>query len=269
VAPRPDAAPNQLRLDAFEGVVPAAARVAPPALSVTGLVTYARCPKQFYWSVVRPLPRRSSAAARLGTEIHRWIELRAGGQLTLIEPEPDNDADAGLDPDIVPLGAPNVDVNVAAGLRASFLASAWAGLDPERVEAPFVLAIGGHLVRGRIDAVYQRDGRTELVDFKTGRPATGGDRAAGTQLDLYGLAAIDAWSVDPDLLRTTYCHLRTDGPPLVLSSDWDASTLAGVRARLAATLDALAEARFGPTPGRWCRGCDFLSVCPTGRAEVH
>ena len=51
VAPRPAAAPTQLRMDALLGDagVPAAARLAPPALSVTGLVTYARCPKQFYW----------------------------------------------------------------------------------------------------------------------------------------------------------------------------------------------------------------------------
>jgi len=265
VAPRPDAAPTQLRLDSFDPVnVPAAARVAPPALSVTGLVTYARCPRKFYWTVVRPLPRRSSAAARLGTEIHRWIEQRAGRQLSLIEPDPEAPDAEEPDPDRMPAGA-----GVAAGLRASFLASAWADLDPARVEAPFVLAVGGHLVRGRIDAVYERDGRTELVDFKTGRPATEGDRAANTQLDLYGLAAIDAWGAEPDQLRTTYCYLRTDGPALVVSTDWDPSTVAAVRARLGATLDAMAEARFGPTPGRWCRSCDFLSFCPAGQAEVH
>ncbi len=267
VVPRPEAAPTQLRLDVVDVAagVQAAARVAPPALSVTGLVTYARCPKQFYWTVVRPLPRRSSAAARLGTEIHRWIEQRAGRQLTLIEPEPepdDLDIDA-VDPDRLPSGP-----DVVAGLRASFLGSPWAPLDPVRVEAPFVLAVGGHIVRGRVDAVYERDGRLELVDFKTGRPATVGDKAAGTQLDLYGLAAIDAWSAEPDRLRTTYCYLRADGPALVESSDWDAANVAVVRGRLAATLDALAEARFGPTPGRWCGGCDFLSFCPAGQSEV-
>jgi DNA helicase-2/ATP-dependent DNA helicase PcrA len=263
VAPPPDAAPTQLRLDAVDTGVgaPPAARVAPPALSVTGLVTYARCPKQFYWTVVRPLPRRSSAAARLGTEIHRWIEQRAGRQLSLIEPDDAGDDD--LDPDRLPPGA-----DLAAGLRASFLGSPWADLDPVRVEAPFVLAVGGHIVRGRVDAVYERDGRLELVDFKTGRPAAEGDAAAGTQLDLYGLAAIDAWAAEPGRLRTTYCYLRTDGPALIVSSDWDPATVAAVRARLAGTLDALAQARFGPTPGRWCRGCDFLSFCPAGQAEV-
>jgi DNA helicase-2/ATP-dependent DNA helicase PcrA len=263
VAPQSHAAPTQLRLESFDAsAAPAAAtaRVAPPALSVTGLVTYSRCPKQFYWSVVRPLPRRSSAAARLGTEIHRWIEHRAGRQLSLVEPEPE--ADDELDPGHLPAG------DVAAGLRASFLASPWASLDPLRVEAPFVLAVAGHLVRGRIDAVYERDGRTELVDFKTGRAPAEGDRAAGTQLDLYGLAAVDAWNIDPGSLRTTYCYLRAGGPPESVSVDWDPSTLAGVRTRLAATLDAMAESRFGPTAGAWCRGCDFLSFCPVGQAAT-
>ena len=259
VAPPPDAAPMQLRLDAVDTGVPTTARSAPAALSVTALVTYARCPKQFYWTVVRPLPRRSSAAARLGTEIHRWIEQRAGRQLTLIEP----DADDELDPDHLPRG-----IDVATALRASFLASPWASLDPVRVEAPFALAVARHLVRGRIDAVYERDGRLELVDFKTGRPAAEGDKGAGTQLDLYGLAAVDAWGTEPERLRTTYCYLRTDGPPQIVASEWDASTLGGVRSRLTSTLDALAEARYGPTPGPWCQGCDFLSFCPAGQTAT-
>jgi len=274
VAPHSEAAPTQLRLDVVDVVdvapgVQAAARVAPSALSVTGLVTYARCPKQFYWTVVRPLPRRSSAAARLGTEIHRWIEQRAGRQLTLIEPEPEpDDLDLDLDVDALERDRLPAGPDVMAGLRASFLGSPWAPLDPVRVEAPFVLAVDGHIVRGRVDAVYERDGRLELVDFKTGRPATEGDKGAGTQLDLYGLAAIDAWGAEPDRLRTTYCYLRSDGPTLIVSSDWDAANVAAVRGRLATTLDALAETRFGPTPGRWCGGCDFLSFCPAGQVEV-
>ncbi|MCA1842548.1 MAG: ATP-dependent helicase, partial [Actinobacteria bacterium] len=198
--------PAQLRLEEV-AVVPAATappRRVPPALSVSGLVTYARCPRKFYWSVVRPLPRRSSASARLGTTVHRWIEQRAGRQLSLIDAEEPTEDDA----DGLPAGE-----GAASALKASFLASPWADLDPERVEAPFVLVAGEHVVRGRIDAVYQRDGRLELVDFKTGRAAAMGDRPATLQLNLYGLAAVDTWGADPDRLRTTYCYLRQDGPP--------------------------------------------------------
>ncbi|MEP6477169.1 MAG: ATP-dependent helicase, partial [Actinomycetota bacterium] len=59
----------------------------PTAVSASGVIEYARCPKRFYWTSVRPLPRFSGPAARIGTEVHRWIERRAVGQGTLIEPE--------------------------------------------------------------------------------------------------------------------------------------------------------------------------------------
>jgi len=254
VAPGPVRQAEQLRLDtpASAGAAPAPARQAPAALSVTGLVTYARCPRQFYWTVVRPLPRRSSAAARIGTEVHRWIEQRAGRQLALIEPDAED-------------GAGDHGPSVTARLQDSFLAGPWAALDPVRVEAPFALAVGGHLVRGRIDAVYERDGRLELVDFKTGREAEQGDAGAGTQLDVYGLAALDTWGAEATRLRTTYCYLRVDGPPVIVSTDWDAGMAGVVRSRVVATLDRLAGAGFAPTPGGWCRGCDFLSFCPAGR----
>src|SRR5437764_13911974 len=145
--------PRLLRDDELPPAAPT--RTAPTALSVTSLVSYARCPKQFYWSVVRPLPRPSSAAARLGTEVHRWIEQRSGRQLALLEPEADED----LDPDALPTG-----VDLRRALQQSFLDSPYADLDPVRVEAPFVVVVGGRMVRGRLDPVYERDGRTHLVD---------------------------------------------------------------------------------------------------------
>ncbi|HVL27163.1 MAG TPA: ATP-dependent DNA helicase, partial [Acidimicrobiales bacterium] len=254
--------PDQLRLDdvAVSPAATAPRRAVPSALSVTGLVTFARCPKQFFWSVVRPLPRRSSPAARMGTAVHRWIEQRSGRQLSLLEPSgPEGDFEAGAPP----AG------DSSTALKKSFLASPWADLDPERVEAPFVLAAGRHVVRGRVDAVYRREGRLELVDFKTGRAAAPGDRPAAVQLNLYGLAAVDTWGADPDRLRTTYCYLRPDEPPALMSADWDSEAVEAVRADLAATLDALATERFDPTPGRWCRGCDFLPACGAGQRHVQ
>jgi len=267
--PGPERPQEQLQLgdqphvdDEFHLAEPAhgTPRQAATTLSVTGLVTFTRCPKQFYWTDVRPLPRRSSPAARLGIEVHRWIERRDDRQLSLVEP--DAEPASGANREAPPGSGP-----VAWRLKASFLASPWAGLDPLRVEAPFVLALGTHLVRGRMDAVYERDGRLELVDFKTGRRPADGSSWAGVQLDLYGLAAIEAWAADPARLRTTYCWLRDDGPPTVESTDWTSATAEGVRAGVVATLDELAAGRFGATPGAWCDGCDFLSVCPDGRAR--
>src|SRR5207248_7109833 len=108
--------PDLPRLLAHAPLPPAApSRQAPTAVSVTSLVTYARCPKQFYWSVVRPLPRQGSAAARLGTEVHRWIEQRAGRQLALLDAEPE------ADPDGIP-----ADAGIRQALQQSFLQSPYA-----------------------------------------------------------------------------------------------------------------------------------------------
>src|SRR5207248_10865767 len=135
-------------------------------------------------------------------------------------------------------------------------------IDPVRVEAPFVVVVGDRLVRGRIDAVYARDGRTELVDFKTGLRPAEGDPSAQSQLDLYGLAAVETWNVEPSRVRTSYCQLRADGPPEIESLDWDAAALDGVRERLAGALDGLTAGRFPFSAGPWCRRCDFVSFCP-------
>jgi DNA helicase II / ATP-dependent DNA helicase PcrA len=261
--------PRLLRDDELPPAAPT--RTAPTALSVTSLVSYARCPKQFYWSVVRPLPRQSSAAARLGTEVHRWIEQRAGRQLALLEPEADDD----LDPDALPLkdalpteSNMRTAVEVRRALQQSFLDSPYAELDPVRVEAPFVVVVGGRMVRGRIDAVYERDGRTELVDFKTGSRPAPGDASARTQLDLYGMAAVDTWGVDSDTLRTSYCYLRADGPAEIDAVDWDPALLGDVRGRLGRALDGLTLGRYPTSAGPWCKRCDFLAFCPSGQAAV-
>jgi DNA helicase-2/ATP-dependent DNA helicase PcrA len=255
---------DEPRLLSDDELPPAApTRTAPTALSVTSLVTYARCPKQFYWSVVRPLPRQSSAAARLGTEVHRWIEQRAGRQLALLEPETDDD-DLDPDPDTMPGGA-----DLRTALQQSFLDSPYAGLDPLRVEAPFVVVVGGRMVRGRIDAVYEREGRTELVDFKTGNRPAPGDASARTQLDLYGMAAIDTWGVEPERLRTSYCYLRAGGPAEIDAVDWDPALLGEVRGRLGRALDGLTLGRYPATGGSWCHRCDFLAFCPSGQAAVE
>ena len=55
--------------------------------SASGLVTYAQCPKKYFWTAVDPLPRSYSYAARRGTRIHRQIELHHQGKVPLLEPE--------------------------------------------------------------------------------------------------------------------------------------------------------------------------------------
>jgi DNA helicase-2/ATP-dependent DNA helicase PcrA len=235
-----------------EGLATAAAP--PRSVSVGGVIDYARCPKRFYWSHVRPLPRFSGPAARIGTEIHRWIERRSSGQGQLLELE----------------DAPDLTAEELAGepgkvdrLRQAFLASRFAGKVPLFAERAFILRMEGFAVSGRIDAVFgaSPDAPWEVVDWKTGVRPAADDPLAGLQLDLYGLACVEVWGRKPEDLTLTYLYLadgEEDSHPMGRPDQ--------VRARVAASLRSIDEAAFDPTPGRWCRHCDFLSFCDAGRA---
>ena len=228
------------------------------SLSVSSVIQLARCPKQFYWTVVRPLPRRPSAAARTGQEIHRWIQIRSIGQGRLDDPE--------APPDLAPdeLG----DEDVAGGLgslRSAFESSRYARMRPRFVEQPFVLALGeGYLVRGRMDAVYVTDdGMWEVVDYKTGGKPSETDTTHRLQLTIYALAAQRIWGIAPESLRVSCFYLRSGVIDTTAARDLDFTTedLVGMFATLQ-TED------FSPTPSDICRYCDFLRFCDAGRSFV-
>jgi RecB family exonuclease len=128
-----------------------------------------------------------------------------------------------------------------------------------------VLVVSGLAVRGRIDAVFRRAGKLELVDFKTGSPPDDGDPAATTQLDLYAVAVNEVWGEQPSSLRTTYCYLREDGTFRLIETDWDDARMATARAHLSDSLAGLAAGEYGAAPGAWCARCEWRRVCRPGR----
>jgi DNA helicase-2/ATP-dependent DNA helicase PcrA len=227
----------------------------PPALSVSSLIDYARCPKLFFWSQIRPLPRRSSAAARLGTEIHRWVELQGRGQATLLDVDdlPDLSTEERM-----------AEPGTAEHLRESFRKSRFAARVPLWTEKPFLLYLEDTMVGGRIDAIFDAgDGRWEVVDYKTGRPPAPSDPLRDLQLDLYALACFEVWGKRPDQLVLTYFYLSTGEEATRPAGDPGAT-----RDRVIGTLRAIARGAFDPTPGDQCRWCDFLTFCPAGREHV-
>jgi DNA helicase-2/ATP-dependent DNA helicase PcrA len=226
---------------------------APVSLSASSVIDYARCPKRFYWSSVRPLPRFSGPAARRGTEIHSWIERRGTGQGQLLEVD----------------DAPDLTLDELAGepgqiarLRQAFMDSRFADAVPLYAERPFMLRSGSRTVNGRIDAIFGApDGPWEVVDWKTGQRPADDDPLATLQLDVYGLACAEIWHKTPDQLTLTYFYLKTGEEVSYPMGD-----AAEVRARVERTLSAIDEGRFDPTPGRACHYCDFKAFCEAGQA---
>jgi DNA helicase-2/ATP-dependent DNA helicase PcrA len=228
---------------------------APSSTSVGGLINYARCPKLYYWSSVRPLPTFAGPSARIGTEIHRWIEMRSRGQATLLEVEDE----------------PDVTAEELAGtpgrledLRQAFAGSRFADMVPLYAERPFLLPVEGITIKGRIDAIYGLpDGPWEVVDYKTGKVPATDDPIARLQLDLYALACIEVWHKAPEDIRLTYLYLSAG-----LERSHTVEDVEGVRERIRSWLRGIGAGAFEPTPSGHCRVCDFRPFCDAGKAWV-
>lgn len=166
----------------------------PATLSASQLLRLQSDPEGFARDLARPVPRRPVAAARRGTRFHAWVE-------TLFAQRP------LLDPDELP-GAEDDEIGTdtdLAALQEAFLASPYALRRPHAVEAPFALSLGGRVVRGRIDAVYDLgDGRWEVVDWKTGTEA-----ADPLQLAVYRLAWASLAGVPVTAVAAAFLYVRT------------------------------------------------------------
>jgi ATP-dependent exoDNAse (exonuclease V) beta subunit len=138
--------------------------------------------------------------------------------------------------------------------QAGALVSAWlhspllAELADARVnaEVPFVLPVGGALVRGSIDLLAQRrDGSILVVDYKSDHldgadPAAIADRY-DVQRDLYALAAASRG----ERIETAYVFLeRADAP---VRAGFDSAALDAARVRIEAVLGRLAAGEFAVT----------------------
>jgi DNA helicase-2/ATP-dependent DNA helicase PcrA len=223
-------------------------------VSVTSLVTYAQCPKRYYWSVVDRLPRRRNPAATAGTEVHRRIELHQRGQVPfdVVEPGFYDVPDGGTGP----------------GAFDSFLGSRFAERDAALVEAPFeILSDNGFVIKGRMDAVYIEDGAWEIVDFKSGKPKEETGRIV--QLQAYAVAASDAdlGHPKPTSLDVTFAYLGAGVTEQRFHAD--DSWLEQAREDIARITNGIDQEEFAAVPADWCSSCDFLRFCEPGRAWLE
>ncbi len=249
------AAMDQMGMDLGEATVEAQAPDEPFRTSVTGLVTYATCPKRFFWSEIDRLPRRPSKAAKRGVEVHRQIELHNRGAMAL-EWERDDPYDV----------APDEGSEKVTGAFDAYMASRFAAERPAFVEVPFDLDLKPARIRGRIDAIYADGGDWEIVDFKSGYPRE--DPARRVQLEAYAVAATDVpfGATGPDSLRVTFAYLG--GGLTEVTEAVDDAWLSGARDHLDELTAAAAGEAYETTPSDACRGCDFLRFCDPGKAFV-
>ena len=176
----------------------------PARLSASQVVAQAQDPVGAALDLLRPLPRRPSAAASRGTAFHAWLEHRfdAGALLDLEDladlADADHEEDAGQ-------------AGSAAALREAFDASVWADRVPIAVEQAVSTRIGEVAVRGVIDAVFpDPDGGAGvmIVDWKTGQvPPPARLRDLSLQLSLYRLAWHELTGTPLGAIRTAFHYV--------------------------------------------------------------
>ncbi|MGI9206710.1 MAG: PD-(D/E)XK nuclease family protein, partial [Rhodococcus sp. (in: high G+C Gram-positive bacteria)] len=150
----------------------------PAQLSVSQLVDLATDPEALAARLRRPLPFRPNPLARRGTAFHAWLERRFGATRLLdLDELPGADDEGG-------------DESHFERLQEAFLRSPWAARNPVEVEVPFETSLGGTVIRGRIDAVFEDpDGGWTVIDWKTGaEPDADALASVGLQLAAYRLA---------------------------------------------------------------------------------
>ncbi len=166
----------------------------PGTLSATQVMRLAKDPDGLATDLARPMPRKPNRAARFGTRFHAWVESYFGQQLL-------------LDPDDLPGAADSeiVDDTDLTELMDAFRNGPYGEQTPYEIEAPFALALGGRVVRGRIDAVYRTSRGYDVIDWKTHRRET----ADPLQLAIYRLAWAELEGIPLDRIGAAFYYVRT------------------------------------------------------------
>ncbi|NBU57310.1 MAG: ATP-dependent helicase [Actinobacteria bacterium] len=192
----------------FEEYKVGARDVALPArLSTSTLIALHEDPTELARNIRRPMPRAMDEYSHRGTAFHLWIENHFNAK-TLFD---DEDFD---------LLSPLEEDQKLEDLKAKWLASDWAKLQPYAVEVPFETVIAGVLVRGRIDAVYKTDSGFEVIDWKTGSKMLG--ESSAVQLAVYRLAWAKLQSISVAEVSAAFHYVptnKTDRRANLLSED--------------------------------------------------
>jgi DNA helicase-2/ATP-dependent DNA helicase PcrA len=236
-------------------------------LSFRQIDDYRTCPLKYKYVHRLKVPLLVHHRIAYGSAVHKAVQAHFAARLEGREFTPD-DLVAAFRAAWVSegfLSREHEEQRLAAGeevLRRFAEGDAAAPLVPTGVEQEFAFAVGATRVQGRYDLVVTRDGRTTILDFKTGAvddPREARRRAEESlQLDIYALA-----------------HLRTEGrlPERVELRFLESGLTGGKQPTLDDTFRTEALVRevstairardFAPRPSyQACGPCPFREICP-------
>lgn len=175
---------------------------------------FVRDPAEVAARLARPLPERPYRQTRLGTLFHDWVEHRAGiaGGQEMIDSDPfELDLEEeGTGGTLMPVAE---DEKLALEvLKATFEASEWADLKPIEVEIEINFVMNEQIMICKLDAVYRREDRYQVVDWKTGRAPKNSAELVERQyqLALYREAYAQWTGIDPERIDAVFYYVADD-----------------------------------------------------------
>jgi len=166
----------------------------PSRISTSTLVALHEDLEALALAIRRPVPRSQDPYSRRGTEFHMWVEKQFSA-MTLFD-------DSYMD-----YFDPIEEDGKLEDLKKAWLSSAYANRTPAAIEVPFESVVGGVLIRGRIDAVYETSDGFEVVDWKTGSKQLG--ESAAIQLAMYRLAWAKLKNIDVTKVSAAFHYVPT------------------------------------------------------------
>jgi len=134
-------------------------------------------------------------------------------------------------------------------------------------ERTFKVEIGGVEVIGRMDRLDALDSgpnRIAITDYKTGRPREQRDADQSLQLSIYAIAAMRAWSFQPE--RLVFHNLENNSR---IETSRSADQLRAHEEQVREVARNIAAGKFDPNPGFHCRSCAYFSLCPETEQRLY
>jgi len=138
---------------------------------------------------------------------------------------------------------------------------------PLDIEKDFVLPLGPHKVRGKIDRIDKVGNKVRIVDYKTGKAksdARAEDRKfaeESLQFSIYALAARDIFHWNIESLVFDYIYDCTK-----LSTNRNDEQLESVKNKILSMATQIQNREFAAKPGYHCDWCEYKSICPASAA---
>ena len=260
----------------------------PKAFSFSQIKAYQTCPYQYKLAHVLKIPMRGNASFSFGSSIHNTLqafyervqELNSASQSSLFD-KPTNTAMS--DSIEVPELSELMEMYDSAWIdswyqnskqREQYFEKGKEVLEtfytthegnwnvPVSLEGGFVIMIGDHKLRGRIDRIDQLDDDTlEIIDYKTGKgkeKLTSDDKE---QLLIYQIAAqtLPQYRNIGEVSKLTFYYVNENMQTSFMGKDKDLQRL---EKKVSEAAEGIISGDFTPKPSKFsCTYCDYKNIC--------